>query len=190
MIQYFRCYREVLLKFQVWEKDMDHSEKNNIVLTGMPASGKSTVGVILAKIFGMDFIDTDIVIQKREGSRLSEIIENQGTDGFLKIEEQAVLSIDVHNTVIATGGSVIYSSRAMDHLSDSSKIVYLKVGKEEILKRLKDISERGVVLRPGETVEDMYDSRSDLYEQYADITVYEDGFTIEDTVRAVRQALL
>lgn len=117
MIQYFRCYREVLLKFQVWEKDMDHSEKNNIVLTGMPASGKSTVGVILAKILGMDFIDTDIVIQKREGSRLSEIIENQGTDGFLKIEEQAVLSIDVHNTVIATGGSVIYSSRAMEHLA-------------------------------------------------------------------------
>ncbi len=164
-------------------------KKDNIVLTGMPASGKSTVGVILAKILGMDYIDTDIIIQKREGARLSGIIEKEGTEGFLKVEEQAVLSVDVHNTVIATGGSVVYSYRAMKHLSDSSRIVYLKAGKEEILKRLKDISERGVVLRPGETIEDMYDSRSVLYEKYADITVYEDGFTIEDTVRAVRLAL-
>ena len=151
---------------------------DNIVLTGMPASGKSTVGVILAKILGMDFIDTDIVIQRREGARLSEIIEKQGIEGFLKIEEQAVLSINVQNTVIATGGSVIYSSRAMEHLSDNGSIVYLKVSKEEILKRLKDISERGVVLKPGETIEEMFDARALLYGKCADITVTEDGFSI------------
>ena len=183
-------YDTILLLMNVLKKEGKKAlmKKENIVLTGMPASGKSTVGVILAKILGMDYIDTDLVIQKREGAKLSEIIEKEGTEGFLKAEEQAILSVDVHNTVIATGGSVIYSNRAMEHLSDCSKIVYLKVGKEEILKRLKDISERGVVLRPGESVEDMYDSRSVLYEQYADITVFEDGFTIEDTVRAVRQA--
>lgn len=162
------------------------STKDNIVLTGMPASGKSTVGVILAKILGMDFLDTDIVIQQREGARLNEIIEERGIEGFLSCEENAVLSVNVRNTVIATGGSVIYSSKAMEHLKENAEIVYLKVKKEELFKRLKNISERGVVLKDGESLDEMFETRSKLYEKYADLTVCEDGFSIEDTVSAVR----
>ena len=161
----------------------------NIVLIGMPTSGKSTVGVILAKILGMDFVDTDIVIQQREGSRLNEIIAERGIDGFLEAEENALLNTKVRNTVIATGGSAVYSSAGMEHFKKDSTIVYLKVGFEEIMKRLKDVKERGVVLRPGETLDEMYETRTKLYEKYADITVLEDGFSIEDTVNAVKNAL-
>ncbi len=164
-------------------------ERNNIILIGMPASGKSTVGVILAKVLGMDFIDADIVIQQRENTRLSCIIEERGIDSFLKCEEDAILSINAHNTVVATGGSAVYSDTAMKHLAQGSKIVYLKVPKSVLLKRLKNIKERGVVLRPGETLEDMFDARCELYEKYADITVTAEGLSIEDTLDAVRKAL-
>ena len=180
-----------------WSKKLDHRSEmregskmdKNIVLIGMPTSGKSTVGVILAKILGMDFVDTDIVIQQREGSRLNEIIAERGIDGFLEAEENALLNTKVRNTVIATGGSAVYSNAGMEHFKKDSTIVYLKVGFEEIMKRLKDVKERGVVLRPGETLDEMYETRTKLYEKYADITVLEDGFSIEDTVNAVKNAL-
>ena len=158
---------------------------DNIILIGMPASGKSTVGVILAKILGMDFIDTDILIQQREGARLNQIIEVSGIDEFLKKEEQALLSLEVSNTVIATGGSAVYSDAAMKHLADGSEVIYLKAQLDEIKKRLGDIKERGVVLKPGESIEEMYKTRTALYETYADITVDEDGQAIEDTVRKI-----
>ena len=161
----------------------------NIVLIGMPTSGKSTVGVILAKIQGMDFIDTDIVIQQQEGARLERIIEKQGVEGFIHTEEQVLLGIAADNTVIATGGSAVYSKAAMEHLAENAIIVYLKVDKEELKKRLKDVKERGVVLRPGENIDKMFDVRSKLYEEYSDITIYEDGFSIEDTVRAIIDAI-
>ena len=164
--------------------------KTNIVLIGMPTSGKSTVGVILAKILGMDFIDIDIVIQAHEGMRLNEIIADRGIDGFLAAEERALISTDVHNTVIATGGSAVYSEEGMNHLKDNSTVVYLKVGYDEITKRLKDVKERGVVLRPGESLDQMYKTRTALYEKYADIIISEDGFSIEDTVTAVKDAYL
>ena len=166
---------------------MDDFSNGNIVLIGMPASGKSTVGVILAKILGMDFVDTDIIIQQNEGARLNQIIEKNGVEAFLKTEEQAILNLQARNTVIATGGSVVYSSAAMEHLATGSKIIYLKVQKEELYDRLKDIQERGVVLRHGETMDEMFDIRSKLYEKYADITIYEEGLTIEDTVREIRR---
>lgn len=162
---------------------------NNIVLIGMPASGKSTVGVILAKILGMDFVDTDILIQRSTGKRLNEIIDEQGVDGFLKIEEKTLLGIDVQNTVIATGGSAVYSADGIKHLAVNSTIIYLSVERERLKSRLKDIKERGVVLRPGESFDDMYDNRTKLYEEFADITIVEDGSTIEDTVSAIRAAL-
>ena len=165
------------------------STGKNIVLIGMPTSGKSTVGVILAKILGMDFIDTDIVIQQREGARLEHIIEKQGVEGFLYIEEQVLLSITADNAVIATGGSTVYSKAAMERFADNSIIIYLKVDKEELKKRLKDVKERGVVLKPGEDIDKMFDARSKLYEAYSDITIYEDGFSIEDTVRAIKEAI-
>ena len=167
----------------------DTLQKKNIVLIGMPASGKSTVGVILAKILEKDFIDSDIVIQKTEGSSLSEIIDRKGIDGFLKCEEQALLGIDVSDTVIATGGSAVYSEAAMKHLSEEAWVIYLKLGLEELKKRLKRIKERGVVMRPGESLEDMFAVRSGLYERYADITVEEKGASVEDTVNAVTEAL-
>ena len=160
-------------------------EKNNIVLIGMPASGKSTVGVILAKILGMDFVDTDILIQKINGQRLNEIIDTQGVDAFLDIEEKALLSLNISNTVIATGGSAIYSKKGMESLKKTSKAVYLKVSKQEIFARLKDIRERGVVLIDDQSMDDMYLERTKLYEKYADITVSEDGHSIEETVQAI-----
>ena len=163
--------------------------KNNIILIGMPASGKSTVGVILAKILGMDFIDTDIVIQQREGARLEEIIDIKGVEGFLEKEEQALLSIDASHTVIATGGSAVYSQRGMKYLSEGSKTVYLKVELEDLKMRLKDIKQRGVVLRTGENLDSMYEIRTQLYERYSDITVAEQGDSIEDTVQAVLKAI-
>ena len=166
---------------------INESTKYNIVLIGMPASGKSTVGVILAKILGKDFIDTDIIIQQKEGARLSQIIEKTGVEGFLKAEEWAILSIRANDTVISTGGSVVYSDVAMNHLKSGSIIVFLKVRKEELFVRLKDIDERGVVLRNGESIDEMYDIRSKLYEKYADITIVEDGLTIEGTVQAIRK---
>ncbi len=159
--------------------------KDNIILIGMPTSGKSTVGVILAKVLGMDFMDTDIIIQRREGSKLNEIIEKNGIDGFLKREEQALLSIDVSHTVIATGGSAVYSDTAMKHLSKNANVVYLNISLEDLKKRLVDTKDRGVIIRPDESIDKMYESRSILYEKYAEITVKEEGSSIEDTIRAV-----
>ena len=164
-------------------------EKGNIILIGMPASGKSTAGVVLAKILGMDFIDADIIIQRKEGARLTDIIEKSGVDEFLKREEKALLSIDVTNTVIATGGSAVYSDAAMKHLADGSNVVYLKVSLHELRNRLKDIKERGVVLRDDETLEGIFKNRSELYEKYADITVLEECSSIEDTVSLIIDGL-
>ena len=159
--------------------------KDNIILIGMPGVGKSTIGVILAKVLGMDFMDTDIIIQRREGSKLNEIIEKYGIDGFLKREEQALLSIDVSHTVIATGGSAVYSDTAMKHLSKNANVVYLNISLEDLKKRLVDTKDRGVIIRPDESIDKMYESRSILYEKYAEITVKEEGSSIEDTIRAV-----
>ena len=159
--------------------------RDTIILIGMPTSGKSTVGVILAKVLGMDFMDTDIIIQRREGSKLNEIIEKYGIDGFLKREEQALLSIDVSHTVIATGGSAVYSDTAMKHLSKNANVVYLNISLEDLKKRLVDTKDRGVIIRPDESIDKMYESRSILYEKYAEITVKEEGSSIEDTIRAV-----
>ena len=155
----------------------------------MPASGKSTVGVIVAKVMGMNFIDSDIVIQQRENDKLNELIEEYGIDDFLKREEQALLSINVDNTVIATGGSAIYSDAGMKHLSNNATIIYLKVSLDNLKDRLTDLKARGVVIRPGESIEQMYATRSVLYEKYADIIVEEKGTSIEDTVCLVMEQL-
>ena len=163
--------------------------RKNIVFVGMPASGKSTVGVIVAKVMGMNFIDSDIVIQQSENAKLNELIEEYGIDDFLKREEQALLSINVDNTVIATGGSAIYSDAGMKHLSNNATIIYLKVSLDNLKDRLTDLKARGVVIRPGESIEQMYATRSVLYEKYADIIVEEKGTSIEDTVCLVMEQL-
>ena len=157
----------------------------NIVLIGMPASGKSTVGVILAKILGMNFLDTDLLIQQREVMLLRDIIEQRGVEAFLQCEEEALLSVDTENTVIATGGSAVYSESAMNTFHRTGTICYLKVERDELFRRLKNIKERGVVLRSGEDLKGMYENRSRLYEKYADLVIPEDGSTIEETVQAV-----
>jgi len=165
------------------------NSKKNIILIGMPASGKSTVGVILAKVLGKNFIDTDIVIQHREGKRLAKIIEENGIDGFMKCEEEAILATDVVNTVVATGGSAVYSAPAMEHLAENGIIVYLKVKLPALKRRLGNFKERGIVIKPTETIEGMFKARSVLYEKYADVTVDEDGASIEETVSAIRKSL-
>ncbi len=162
----------------------------NIILIGMPASGKSTVGVILAKVLGMDFLDTDIVIQQREGARLNDIIAVKGSDAFLEVEEQTILSLDVSRTVIATGGSAVYSDAAMRHLKTNGTVIYLEITLDELKKRLIDVKERGVVLKPDESIDEMYERRTILYKKYADISVMEEGKTIEDTVRAITLAVM
>jgi shikimate kinase len=143
----------------------------NIVLTGMPGAGKSTAGVILAKTLGMNFTDTDITIQEREGRLLQEIIDTEGPDAFLKIEEKTLLSLHRRNAVIATGGSVVFSRQAMEHLKGDGVVVYLKISFEEMEKRLGNITTRGIVLHAGQSLRDMYSERVLLYEKYADITI-------------------
>ena len=158
---------------------------SNLILIGMPASGKSTAGVVLAKLLGYSFLDTDLLIQGREGSRLHEIIEDRGIDGFLAAEEAACLSVQAERCVIATGGSVVYSEAAMAHLKSLGCVVYLEVELETLTGRLKDIRGRGVVLRPGQTLAELYAERVMLYEKYADLTVSEAGGALEDTVMRV-----
>ena len=162
----------------------------NIVLIGMPTSGKSTVGVVLAKILGMDFLDTDLLIQRETARRLHEIIEAQGTEGFLQIEGSVCAALAADNTVIATGGSVVFSKKAMEHLKGNGKTVYLKISLSELKKRLQDAKARGVILRNGESIEELYAEREALYNRYADVIVSEEGMSLEETVQAVRERVL
>jgi shikimate kinase len=143
----------------------------NIILIGMPGAGKSTAGVILAKTLGMNFIDTDIVIQEHAGRLLQEMIDEEGPASFLAVEEETILSLDCHHTVIATGGSIVYSKRAMDHLKPDGIVVYLNISFKEMEKRLRNITTRGIVLHAGQSLHDMYNERIPLYEKYADITI-------------------
>ncbi|MBQ6622381.1 MAG: shikimate kinase [Mogibacterium sp.] len=159
--------------------------KDNLILIGMPAAGKSTIGVILAKMMGMDFVDSDLVIQHRAGKKLNEIIASEGLEGFLRFEEEVCLSLEAENAVIATGGSVVYGERAMEHFRRMGRILYLEVSFEELLRRLDDVEQRGVVLRPGQTIRGLYEERVPLYERYADLTIPEDGLGIEQIVRRI-----
>lgn len=157
-------------------------KKNNIVLIGMPGVGKSTIGVILAKVLGYQFIDADLVIQKEEGKLLKDIIAEVGPEGFIEVENRVNASICAENSIIATGGSVVYGKEAMEHLKEIGTVVYLSLPYEEIKKRLSDIKGRGVVLREGQTLRDLYDERTILYEKYADVTICENGLNVEETI--------
>ena len=162
---------------------------NNIILIGMPGVGKSTVGVILAKELGMQFLDSDLVIQEQEQRLLREILEQDGVDGFLEIEARVNASIEAERTVIATGGSAVYSEKAMRHLHEIGTIVYLKLEYEPLAKRLGNLHNRGVVLREGQTLQDLFEERSNLYEKYADIVIDESKKDIEETLQAVFEAV-
>lgn len=172
---------------------MEHTKdpsKDNVILIGMPGVGKSTAGVILAKVLGYDFLDSDLVIQKQTKKRLSEIIAAEGIDGFNTLENRINSEITVsHPTVIATGGSVIYGADAMTHFHQIGAIVYLKISYRELTRRLGDLDARGVVHRKGQTLEDLYRERCVLYEKYADITIDMDGKNIEKAVNAMIDGL-
>lgn len=162
----------------------------NIVLIGMPASGKSTAGVLLAKAIGYGFIDTDLLIQNRERAHLCDIIQAKGAEEFLRIEEQVNSELWAEHCVISTGGSVIYGEKAMLHLKELGTVVYLKLSEPALEKRLKNIFRRGVVMRtPGETVAQLYAERVPLYEKYADVTIDCEGHTVEETVQAIAEAV-
>lgn len=162
----------------------------NIVLVGMPASGKSTVGVILAKELKYRFIDTDLLLQDATDQTLIEIIGERGLDGFLELENAAVSQLQAKRTVIATGGSVVYGREAMEHLKANGTVVYLKHRYEVIESRLTNITTRGVVMREGATLRDLFRERTPLYEQYADLTIEADGLTTEQTVQCIKACLL
>lgn len=164
--------------------------KKHIVLIGMPGVGKSTIGVVLAKETGRAFIDTDLLIQNREKRLLSEIISEEGVEGFLKIEDDVCSHVESDAAaVIATGGSVVYGENAMRHLKEVGTVVYLRLSLKNLTERLGDLAMRGVVLRPGQTLGTLYDERTPLYERYADIIVDEDGSNLEGTLRKVRHTL-
>ena len=159
--------------------------RDNIVLIGMPGVGKSTLGVVLAKELGYEFIDADLLIQKQECRLLKEIIEEDGVDGFLEIENQVNATILASKAVIATGGSVIYGAEAMDHLKEIGTVVYLKLDYETLDSRLGCLKGRGVVLRDGQNLKALYDERIPLYEKYADIVVDEGDMDLEETLKKV-----
>lgn len=158
---------------------------NNVVLIGMPGCGKSTLGVLLAKTLGYGFIDSDLFIQTEQKMLLADIIEKKGLEEFNRIENRVNAGIWADRCVIATGGSVIYGEEAMAHLQEIGKIVYLKLSYATVEKRLGDIKQRGVSIKDGETLKQLYDERIPLYEKYADVIVDCEGQTIEESVRKV-----
>lgn len=163
--------------------------KNNIILIGMPGVGKSTIGVILAKVLGYQFIDSDLLIQKQENRLLNEIIADEGIQRFIAIENQVNADIEAERSVIATGGSVVYGREAMKHLSEIGVVVYLQLSYHPLSARLSNIKGRGVVLKEGQNLQGLYEERIPLYERYADIIINEEELSIENTLAALTRAL-
>jgi shikimate kinase len=157
----------------------------NIVLIGMPGAGKSTLGVLLAKALGMDYVDTDIVIQQHEGRLLQDIIENDGIGKFMETEEYIISNLKLNNCIIATGGSVIYSEKAMHALKQGGQIIYLHVPYEEIRRRLINITTRGIVIKKGYSLKDVYEERDPLYLKYSDKTLDCSNHDIEYCIRQI-----
>lgn len=162
---------------------------DNIVLIGMPGSGKSSVGVVLAKAMGLRFLDVDLLIQEREGALLQEILDARGVSAFLDLERDAICSVDCRGTVVAPGGSCICREEAICHMRRLGTVVYLKLSLEEVERRIHNMATRGIALEPGQTLADVYDYRTPLYERCAHITVPADGQSLAETVESVKLAL-
>lgn len=162
---------------------------NNITLIGMPGVGKSTIGKLLAEKLGYQFIDSDHLIEEKEGRSLSRIIDEEGEDGFLEIENRVNSEIEESNTVIATGGSAVYGKEAMEHFKEIGIVVYLYCSFDVLDSRLSDLHARGVVLRPGQTLYDLFAERTILYDKYADIVVNADGVEIEESLDLLMRQL-
>lgn len=177
--------------------DLQNRERNsvteasmkNIVLIGMPGCGKSTVGVILAKIMGFHFIDADLLIQEREGKLLTEILEDDGPEAFNQIENEVNLQIGGSNTVVATGGSVVYGKEAMEHYRETAIVVYLQLPFDEIECRLGDITERGISMKEGQTLRTIYEERIPLYEQYGHLKIDTLGLDIKDAAQKIKETV-
>lgn len=161
----------------------------NVILVGMPACGKSTIGVVLAKTMNKGFVDTDILIQQSEGKTLQEIIDERGNDYFHQAEEEVLLGFNEENYVVATGGSAIYFDAAMKRFKEKGQVVYLKVSLDTVLERLNNITTRGVTLEKGQTLGDLYAQRIPLYEHHADITIQADGMGVEEVVEKIIQKI-
>ncbi len=159
--------------------------KDNIVLIGMPGAGKSTVGVVLAKRLGYGFVDSDLVIQERYGRLLHELIEERGVEGFWQLESDVNAGLETHGCVIATGGSAVYGAEAMEHLRKMGTVIYLRISLEELTRRLGDLNARGVTLRKGQSLADLYEERIPLYERYAHRVIDCDGRQLRDIVCAI-----
>lgn len=166
-------------------------ERDNIVLIGMPGAGKSTLGIVLAKILNQNFIDADLVIQNQCDKTLQKLIDACGPEGFIEVENEILRDIEAENSIIATGGSAVYSDEAMRHLAEIGHIVYLQISYEELVRRLSDLQERGVVLKGGigMSLRDLYDERKPLYEQYADLIINVDDLSITAAARKVADAV-
>lgn len=163
--------------------------KSNITLIGMPAAGKSTVGVLLAKRLGYSFVDVDIVIQEKEGKLLKEIIKEQGLEGFMEVENRINAGLRTSRSVIAPGGSVIYGKEAMENLKSLGPVVYLKISYKELVNRLGDVVDRGVVLKDGMSLKELYDERITYFERYADIIIDEEGKELGAVVDELREIM-
>ena len=167
------------------------TEKTNVVLIGMPGAGKSTLGVVLAKIANKGFVDTDLLIQAHCGATLQQLIDMKGVQEFLDIENEVLGNVEADDSVIATGGSAVYSAEAMSHLSDIGTIVYLEISFESLVERLVDLQDRGVVMKRGlsMSLHDLYEERVPLYRRYADVIVNIDGLSITAAARKVASLL-
>ena len=162
---------------------------DNIILIGMPGSGKSSVGVVLAKALGKDFLDVDLLIQSQEGALLQQILNERGVETFLDVESEVIRSVACANTVIAPGGSCVCRDDAMEHLCSLGTVVYLELSYPEVVKRIHNLDSRGIALQPGQTLADVYNYRVPRYERYADITIDADGQSLVETIESVKQAL-
>lgn len=158
---------------------------SNITLIGMPAAGKSTVGVVLAKTLGKSFLDVDLLIQEREKDLLQNVVDRLGPEEFILLEEENILSLELENSVIAPGGSAVYSEKAMDHLKKLGKVIYIKLPFHVIEERLGNIHSRGIAMGPGESLLDLYNKRIPLYERYADYHIEGEGLNVEGVIEAI-----
>lgn len=163
---------------------VDHNGRN-LIFIGMPGSGKSTIGVLVAKRLGMGFIDTDLLIQEQAGRTLQEIVDQNGYVALRQIEEQVLLALDVRNQVISTGGSAVYSDAAMRHLKRNGTVVFLDISLETVIHRIGDYSLRGISRRPDQSLAELFKERFALYTRYADLTIKGEGFNQDQLCEAI-----
>jgi shikimate kinase len=161
----------------------------NIILIGMPGAGKSTVGVLLAKRLGYQFVDTDLLLQTQQNRRLQQIIAENGLDAFKRLEEEILCNLQASHSVVATGGSAVYSQRAMARLKQLGLLVFIDIPLAVLLQRVNDMDSRGLVIGPDETYEDLYRERQPLYRKYAEVTIEGGGLTVESIAAIIEEAV-